>query len=74
MEPQVSSKSSPIVIVGAGVFGLSTPIHLARRGYTNVKVLDKQTYNETEYSYDRGCDAASAGMILHPPQSLRAQG
>lgn len=64
MTSKVSSKSAPIVIVGAGVFGLSTAIHLAQRGYTNVKVLDKQTYHETEYSYDRGCDAASAGMSI----------
>lgn len=62
MASHVSSKSAPIVIVGAGVFGLSTAIHLVQRGYTNVKVLDKQTYHETEYSYDRGCDAASAGI------------
>lgn len=64
MTSKVSSKSAPIVIIGAGVFGLSTAIHLAQRGYTNVKVLDKQIYHETEYSYDRGCDAASAGMSI----------
>ncbi|KAL4898972.1 hypothetical protein BDW74DRAFT_171818 [Aspergillus multicolor] len=60
MSPQLTSKAAPIVIVGAGVFGLSTAIHLAERGYTNVKVLDKQPYHETLYSYDKGCDAASA--------------
>ena len=62
MSAQLRSKDSPIVIVGAGVFGLSTAIHLAQRGYTNVKILDKQAYHESEYSYDKGCDAASAGM------------
>lgn len=36
-------------------------MHLAKRGYTNVKVLDKQPYHKTLYSYDLGCDAASAG-------------
>jgi FAD dependent oxidoreductase len=55
------NKTSTIVIVGAGVFGLSTAIHLAKRGYTNVTVLDKQPYKETHYSYASGCDAASAG-------------
>ncbi len=58
------SKEDPIVIVGAGVFGLSTAIHLAERGYSNVTVIDKQDYNSSLYSYDNGCDAASAGKLL----------
>lgn len=61
MASKLSSKSAPIVVVGAGVFGLSTALHLAERGYTNVKVLDKQPYHESQYSYNKGCDAASAG-------------
>jgi UDP-N-acetylmuramoylalanine-D-glutamate ligase len=32
---------SPIVIVGAGCFGLSTAYHLLKRGFTNVTVLDQ---------------------------------
>lgn len=32
---------SPIVIVGAGCFGLSTAYHLLKRGFTNVTVLDR---------------------------------
>ncbi|KAL4757676.1 FAD dependent oxidoreductase [Aspergillus foveolatus] len=60
MASHISNKAAPIVVVGAGVFGLSTAIHLAQRGYTNIKVLDKQAYHETLYSYDNGCDAASA--------------
>jgi sarcosine oxidase / L-pipecolate oxidase len=55
------SKSSPIIIIGAGVFGLSSAIHLALRGYKDVTILDKQPYEQTLYSYDAGCDAASAG-------------
>ncbi|KAI0809561.1 FAD dependent oxidoreductase [Xylaria sp. FL0064] len=35
------SKSDPIAIVGAGTFGLSTALHLARAGYSNILVLDK---------------------------------
>ncbi|KAH7159548.1 FAD dependent oxidoreductase [Dactylonectria estremocensis] len=62
MSPHLTSKTAPIVIVGAGVFGLSTAIHLAERGYTNVKILDKQAYHESQYSYDKGCDAASADI------------
>ncbi|MCJ1300902.1 hypothetical protein MMC08_003701 [Hypocenomyce scalaris] len=55
-------KAEPIIIVGAGVFGLSTAIHLADRGYTHVTVFDKQPYEATRYSYDEGCDAASADI------------
>lgn len=34
------SKSSSLLIIGAGTWGSSTALHLARRGYTNVTVLD----------------------------------
>lgn len=34
------SHSSSILIVGAGTWGCSTALHLARRGYENVTVLD----------------------------------
>lgn len=61
MSPPPPAKADPIVIVGAGIFGLSTAIHLALRGYSNVTVFDKQPYDKTLYSYLDGCDAASAG-------------
>ncbi|KAK1962310.1 FAD dependent oxidoreductase [Colletotrichum sublineola] len=35
------SKASSIVIIGAGTFGISTAYHLAKRGYTNIKCLDR---------------------------------
>lgn len=57
----LTQKDSPIVIVGAGVFGLSSAIHLAQRGFSNVNVFDKQPYHETLYDFENGCDAASAG-------------
>jgi sarcosine oxidase/L-pipecolate oxidase len=31
---------SAILTIGAGTWGCSAALHLARRGYTNVKVLD----------------------------------
>ena len=34
-------KTSKIVIVGAGVFGLSTAHHLHRRGYEDITVLER---------------------------------
>ena len=55
-------KHEPLVIVGAGVFGLSTAIHLAQRGYSNVTVFDAQPYEATKYDYLSGCDAASADL------------
>jgi sarcosine oxidase/L-pipecolate oxidase len=35
------AKNESIVIVGAGVFGLSTALELKNRGYQNVTVLDR---------------------------------
>jgi sarcosine oxidase/L-pipecolate oxidase len=55
------SKDAPIVIIGARIFGLSTAIHAARRGYTNITVYDRQPYERTQYDFEEGCDAASAG-------------
>lgn len=60
----LSSKPAPVVIVGAGVFGLSTALHLAERGYTNVKVIDRLPYQQARYRYSEGCDAASAGKMI----------
>ena len=55
-------KQDPIAIVGAGVFGLSTALNLAKRGYSNVTVYDRKNYDAGLYSYQKGCDAASAGQ------------
>lgn len=40
MPPTKDLKSSSILIVGAGTWGTSTALHLARRGYKDVTVLD----------------------------------
>jgi hypothetical protein len=34
-------KTTKILIVGAGIFGLSTALHLLERGYSDVTVLDR---------------------------------
>lgn len=60
---QAPRKDDAVIIVGAGIFGLSTAVHLSRRGYTNVTVFDRQPYEETLYSYFQGCDGASAGVL-----------
>lgn len=62
MASHIPAKDDPVVIVGSGIFGLSTALHLARRGYSNVTILDKQPYDETRYSYLDGADAASADI------------
>ncbi|RDW86103.1 NAD(P)/FAD-dependent oxidoreductase [Aspergillus mulundensis] len=36
-----NQKMDSILIIGAGVFGLSTALELTRRGYTNITVLDR---------------------------------
>ncbi|KAI5300532.1 hypothetical protein KEM55_006766 [Ascosphaera atra] len=41
---------SKILIVGAGVFGLSTAFHLAKKGYSDVTVLDKGEVFPSPYS------------------------
>jgi len=48
------SHSTPIIVVGAGVFGLSTAWWLARAGYNNVRVLDRwQVPSLSSAGYDR---------------------
>ncbi|KAL1743252.1 FAD dependent oxidoreductase-domain-containing protein [Schizophyllum fasciatum] len=54
-------KSKNVLVVGAGVAGLSTSLHLAR-AEVRVTVLDYQPYNVNGYSPDKGCDAASADV------------
>lgn len=57
-----STTDEPIIIVGAGVFGLSTAIHLAKRGYQNVTVYDRHSYDDSQFSYTKGADSASADI------------
>ncbi|TDZ55087.1 L-pipecolate oxidase [Colletotrichum trifolii] len=41
MPSTYTSKDAPILVVGAGVFGLSTALELKKRGYRSVTVLDR---------------------------------
>lgn len=56
------SSDSKIIIVGAGVFGLSTSLWLARNGYTNITVFDRCAVDEKNYNPSDGCDGASADI------------
>lgn len=53
--------SSRILIVGSGVFGLSTALWLARSKYTDITVLDMQDTASTGYDPDK-IDSASADI------------
>ena len=46
----VASKSDPIIIVGAGVFGLSAALRLCDAGYTDITVLEKDTAIPSQFS------------------------
>ncbi|KAK0637800.1 L-pipecolate oxidase [Lasiodiplodia hormozganensis] len=59
-EKQELKHCKPIAIIGAGVFGLSTALHLAKSGYKDITIFDYQPYDQNGYSTTAGCDAASA--------------
>ncbi|KAI1388106.1 FAD dependent oxidoreductase [Hypoxylon trugodes] len=54
--------SSKIIIVGSGVFGISTALWLARSGYSDVTILDMQDTAATGYDPLSGTDSASADL------------
>ncbi|OJJ07021.1 hypothetical protein ASPVEDRAFT_154944 [Aspergillus versicolor CBS 583.65] len=58
----MTTPDSRVIIVGAGVFGLSTALWLARSGYKNVTIFDRQPYDRTFYNPADGCDSASSDI------------
>lgn len=58
----MASPNSHIIIVGAGVFGLSTSLWLARAGYQNITVFDRCEFDKNNYDPSNGCDGASADI------------
>lgn len=58
----MTQKSDPIVIIGSGVYGLSSAYHLAVLGYTNIKVLDRGDYDHNDFSPLKGADGASTDL------------
>ncbi len=61
MSAQVSHDSK-ILIIGSGVFGISTALWLARSGYQDVTVLDMQDTAATGYDPNKDVDSASADI------------
>ncbi|KAJ8130492.1 hypothetical protein O1611_g3140 [Lasiodiplodia mahajangana] len=53
---------SKILIIGSGVFGLSTALWLARSGYRRVTVLDMQDTGSSGYDPGAGITSASADI------------
>lgn len=58
----MTSPESRVIIVGSGVFGLSTALWLARGGYKNVTVFDRCDFEKNHYNPSDGCDGASADI------------
>ncbi|WRT66076.1 uncharacterized protein IL334_003029 [Kwoniella shivajii] len=58
----MNHQDKKVIIVGAGVFGLSTALHMSRRGYKDITIFDLQPYHENSYDPAQGCDAASADV------------
>ncbi|KAL4784380.1 FAD dependent oxidoreductase [Aspergillus varians] len=44
------SKTSPILIIGGGTFGLSTALHLTQNGYTDITVFERDDQIPPRYS------------------------
>ncbi|KAK9776223.1 putative FAD dependent oxidoreductase [Seiridium cardinale] len=54
--------SSKILIVGSGVFGISTALWLAQSGYRDITVFDMQDTYSSGYDPYAGVDSASADL------------
>ncbi|KAM6529208.1 hypothetical protein FALCPG4_007354 [Fusarium falciforme] len=56
------SPDSKIIIVGAGVFDLTTALWLARGGYKDITVFDRCAFDSNYYDPVNGCDGASSDL------------
>lgn len=59
------SKDSKILIVGAGTWGCSTALHLARRGYKNITVLDSHPVPSAISAGNDVNKIADLGALIH---------
>ncbi|TYJ56174.1 hypothetical protein B9479_003160 [Cryptococcus floricola] len=67
-KPLVSKNGKILVVGGGGTLGSSTALHLARRGYTDVRVLDVY---QTPSAYSAGNDLNKRRLSLIPESSRR---
>ncbi|CUM67364.1 uncharacterized protein PRCAT00005057001 [Priceomyces carsonii] len=56
------NKKEKIIIVGAGVYGLSSALSFLKDGFEDVHLFDKNDYTTQSYSWFKGCDSASSDM------------
>lgn len=72
----MTTPESKIIIVGAGVLGLSTALHLVRDGgYKDVTVFDRCDYATRHYDPAKGCDGASSDINkIFRADYIRSQG
>lgn len=55
-------KDKRIIVLGAGVMGLSTTLSLLENGYKDISLYDKRDYFAKRYSYFDGCDSPSSDL------------
>ncbi|KAJ5758224.1 uncharacterized protein N7511_006918 [Penicillium nucicola] len=58
----MTNSESRVIIVGGGVFGLSTALWLARGGYKDVTIFDRCNFDTNFYNPAERCDGASADI------------
>ncbi|KAJ6171845.1 hypothetical protein N7470_000912 [Penicillium chermesinum] len=58
----MTTPDSRVIIVGGGVFGLSTALWLARGGYKDVMIFDRCDFEKDLYNPSSNCDGASADI------------
>lgn len=58
----VYAKDSKIIIVGSGVFGLSSALHLIKNGFNNIEIYDRTDYEKEKYSPLLASDSASGDI------------
>jgi len=59
---KMTTPKSRVIIVGGGVFGLSTALWLAKGGYKDVTIFDRCELEKNFYDPSNGCDGASADI------------
>ncbi|EGV60909.1 FAD dependent oxidoreductase [Yamadazyma tenuis] len=56
------SREAKILVVGSGVFGLSSALNLVQNGYKNIEIFDRINHDKTKYNPLNGSDCASGDI------------
>ncbi len=68
------SKSDPILIIGAGISGLTTAVALYHKGFTNIKLFEKNTHVENAEPVFLGANALAALEDITLGEVIRGEG